>query len=166
MTWRRTDNWVKRPNRDTYLNGEQMLGRVINSSDQISCFLTHLQTLTDDPRTKIHIDQLVKLQNELTSSIAGYRENAPHEVQTTYFQYVEPGNGRLEEMMDEHRQFTSLNDVTSTALALNEELAQQLENVSINEGIEHAREATEGLQDLVRETCRKISLARAGADDM
>lgn len=157
---------VKRPNRDTYLNGNEILGRVINTSDRISCFLSHLKTLTEDTRTQIHIDQLIKLQNELTSSIAEYREQAPKEVVTTYVQYVEPGSGKIEEMMRDHRQFTSLNDVTSTALALNEELARELETVSINEGIEHYREASKGLQDLVLDTCRKISMARARADDV
>lgn len=157
---------VKRPNRDTYLNGYEILGRVVNTNDRISCFLSHLKTLTEDTRTQIHIDHLVNLQNELTRSIAEYRERAPKEVATTYVQYVEPGNGKIEEMMGEHREFTSLNDVTSTALALNQELARELETVSINEGIEHYREASKNLQDLVVETCRKISMARARADDV
>lgn len=157
---------VKRPNRDTYLNGTEILGRVISTSDKISCFLSHLRTLTEDTRTQIHIDQLIKLQNDLTGSIAQYREKAPKEFSATYVQYATPGSGNIETMINEHRQFTSLNDVTSTLLALNEELARELEGVSINEGIEHYREASKGLQDLVRETCRKISMARSGADDV
>lgn len=157
---------IKQPNRDTYLDATQIFGRVIASSDKISGFLSHMLTLTDDSRTKIHIDQLIKLQNELTSSIANYREHAPREVKATYVQYAEAGNGNIDRMLNEHRQFTSLNDVTKTALDLNHELAEELEHVSINEGIEHSREAFNGLQKMVEETCRKISMARAGAEDM
>lgn len=156
----------KQPNRDTYLYGDQILGRVIASSDNISSFLAHQRTLTDDSRIQIYIDQLIKLQNELTCSIAQYREQAPREVSNTYQQYVEAGSGDIEEMMEEHRDFTSLNDITQTVLSLNEELAKELEPASINEGIEDFREAYHSLQDLVHETCRKISKARASIDDL
>lgn len=157
---------MKQPNRDTYLDGQQILGRVIDTSDNISHFLAHQRSLTDDPRTQIYIDRLIALQNALTCKIAEYRQQAPHKVSVTYQQYVDAGSGKIEEAMEQHRDFTSLNDVTQILLSLNEELANELNPVSINEGTGQARDAFQNLQDLVRETCREISKARTGIDDL
>lgn len=157
---------MKQPNRDTYLDGQQILGRVIDTSDNISRFLAHQRALTDDSRTQIYIDRLISLQNTLTCKIAEYRRQAPRKVSTTYQQYVDAGSGKIEETMEQHRDFTSLNDVTQMLLSLNEELAEELEPVSINEGTEEARDAFRNLQELVRETCREISKARSGIDDL
>lgn len=157
---------MRQPNRNTYLHGQQILGRVIDTSDNISSFLAHERSLTEDPRIQIYIDRLISLQNELTCSIAEYRRQAPRNVSNTYQQYAEAGSGKIEEAMEEHREFASLNDLTQTVLSLNEQLASELEPVSINEGMEESRNALHSLQELIRETCRKISIARAGIDDL
>lgn len=156
----------KRENRDTYLPEIQVIGRVIDTSDKISRFLSELREQATDERTRLHIDNLVGLQNDLTKKVAAYRQDAPWQVKDTYVQYVDAGSGKVEKMMRERDKAASLNDVTSTAVMLNEEMARELEHVSINEGVEESRDAFENLQFMIEETCRKISMDRSMADDM
>ncbi|MGQ9424597.1 hypothetical protein ACXYTJ_01465 [Gilvimarinus sp. F26214L] len=157
---------TKRENRDSYLSEEQVMGRVIDTCDKISQFLATLREHSDDARTQLHIDNLIQLQDELTGRIAEYRQTAPSKVKNTYMQYVDPGSGKVDEMIAEHGEQTSLDDVTNTILALNGELAQELEHVSINEGIEESRDAFGNLQALIEDTCHRMSVSRSMADDM
>ncbi len=157
----------KRENRDTYLPEIKVIGRVIDTSDKISRFLSELRQQASDERTRLHIDNLIGLQNELTQRVANYRQDAPRQVKDTYVQYVDAGSGKVEQMMNEHDRTTpSLNDATSTAVTLNEELARELEHVSINEGVEESRDAFENLQFMIEETCRKMAMDRSMADDL
>lgn len=157
---------TKRQNRDTYLSDEEVLGRVIDTSDKISQFLAQLREQASNEKTQLHLDNLIGLQNELTRRIAEYREKAPWEMTNTYVQYVDPGSGKIDEMIRDNSRIDSLNHATETALALNEELASELQSVSINEGVEEAADAFKNLQFMIEDTCRKISMYRSMADDM
>jgi hypothetical protein len=156
---------TKRQNRDTYLPDEKVIGRVIDTSDKISQFLAELREQASDEKTKLHLDNLIGLQNELTGRIAEYREKAPWQVSNTYMQYVDPGSGKIDEMIEENRRIDSMNDATETALALNQELANELQPVSINEGVEEAADAFKNLQFMIEDNCRKISMYRSMAND-
>lgn len=156
----------KRENRDTYLPESKVVTRIVDTSDKISQFLAELQQQLPDERSQLHMDNLIGLQDKLTEKIADYRDKAPWQVTDTYVQYVDAGSGKVEDMMKEQGSVTSINDATAVALALNEEMARELEHVSINEGVQESREAFENLQFLIRETCRKISMDRSMAGDL
>lgn len=156
----------KRENRDTYLPESKIVTRIVDTSNKISQFLAKLRQQLPDERSQMHMDNIVALQDQLTAKIADYRDKAPWQVTDTYVQYVDVGSGKVEDMMNEQGALTSINDATVLALALNEEMARELEHVSINEGVEESREAFENLQFLIRETCRKISMDRSMAGDL
>lgn len=157
---------TKRENRDTYLSEQEVLGRVIDTSDKISHFLAELRQQADDERSCLHLDNLIALQSELTTRIAEYRHEAPWQVSNTFVQYVDPGSGKIGDMMRTHGGFKSINDTTTTVVALNNELARQLENVSINEGIPESRDAFDNLQEMVRDTSRRMSMDASMSGDL
>lgn len=157
---------TKRENRDTYLPERDIIRRVIDTSDKISKFLEELREESADERTRLHLDNLIGLQSELTGRVAEYRRKAPWQVTNTYVQYVDVGSGKVDDMISEHGKSTSLNDVTTTALALNEEMVRELQHVSINEGVQESREAFDNLQAMIEDTCRKISMDRSMAGDI
>lgn len=157
---------TKRQNRDSYLSEETILGRVVDTCDKISQFLAELRQQTTDERTQLHLDKLIELQNTLTGEIAEYRETAPWQVSNTYVQYVDPGSGRIDDMIRDHGKLKSLNDATDTAIALNNELIQELQHVSINEGVPESRDAFNNLQELIESTCKKMSMDRSMTGDI
>lgn len=157
---------TKRHSHDTYLPEEQVIGRVIDASDKISQFLAQLREQTSDEKAQLHLDNLIGLQNELTGRIAEYRKEAPSQVSKTYMQYVDPGSGKIDDMIDEERHIASMDDATETALALNKELASELQPVSINEGVEEAADAFRNLQSMIEDNCRRISTYSSMAGDV
>jgi hypothetical protein len=153
-------------NRDTYLPESRILDRVIATSDKISRFLATMRQQANDERSRLHIDNLIDLQSELTASIADYRRQAPWQVTNTYVQYVDPGSGKVDDMIEEFGKFISTNDVTAAAIALDQEMIRELEPVSINEGVQESQEAFDNLQTLIKNTCRKIAMDDVTARDV
>lgn len=157
---------TKRENRDTYLPQSKAIARTIDTSDKIAAYLSHLREQADDERIQLHLVTLVGLQKNLSHRIRDYLEMSPWQVTDTFAQYVDEGSGKVDDMIREQGELRSMNDVTLAALSLNNEMAEELESLSLNQGVEETREAFENLQFLIRDTCRKISMERSQVRDV
>lgn len=157
---------TKPDNRDTYLPQSRAIARIIDTSDKIAIYLADLQRRAENERLRLHLDILIGLQKELTRRIRSYLDQSPWQVTDTYAQYVDEGSGKVDELIRTSGEVSSLNDVTLMALRLNNEMIEELQSLSLNEGVEESREAFENLQFLIRDTCRKISMERSQVRDI